>query len=322
MVFYADVVLQYFANGASPTLVPEPYGSNGGVPPATQQNGNGQYTVEPVSPNVILGSPPPSPVIGDNPQVDWLALPLGSYVTVGFINKTIVDGPGNDIFIQSFDREDSADEDADIYISANGADFVFLGRVNELGTQALDLASIGFTQPVQAIRVLGVDNKGTSPGFDLISVQALQVESAGERILTGTDNSETIVGGNGNDTLTGNGGNDKIVGSLGNDLISGGGGNDRINCGSGNDRVNGGLGNDRIVLGRGQDICEVVQGLGVDVVTDFRVRQDRIDLPAGVRVRSLNITQQGRNTSISVGGDQLAVLVNVRSTIITAVDFI
>jgi hypothetical protein len=38
---------------------------------------------------------------------------------------------------------------------------------------AFDLASIGFTDPVVAIRIVGLDNGGGSPGFDVVNVQVL-----------------------------------------------------------------------------------------------------------------------------------------------------
>lgn len=173
---YADVVLEYFANGRSPSPLPEPYGSTGGSPPRTVENGS--YTIERVNPNVVLGAPPPSPIVGWNPQVNWLALPEGSYVTVGFVDETVIDGTGDDIFIRSFDPADSAGESADIFVSADGTNFTLLGRVAQNGRQGLDLATIDFTQAVRAVRIVGVDSRGTSPGFDLVSVEVLP-ESVG-----------------------------------------------------------------------------------------------------------------------------------------------
>ncbi|WP_207714108.1 PEP-CTERM sorting domain-containing protein [Scytonema sp. UIC 10036] len=167
---FADVVLEYFAAGNSPSPLPEPYGSTGRA--ILEPSENGGFTIEPVSPDVILGPPPPSPVNSRlNPNVDWLALPQGSFVTVGFTNERIVDGPGNDIFIGNL--EDSAGEQADIFVSANGNDFEFLGRIGEGGVRELDLATIGFTAPVEAIKIVGIDNFGNSPGFDLVSVEGL-----------------------------------------------------------------------------------------------------------------------------------------------------
>lgn len=170
---YADIILEFVSGGNAPSPLIEPYGSTGGLPSGSLFNGNGRYTVEPVNPEVILGAPPPSPIIGRNPEVDWLALPLGSYVTVGFTDEVIIDGPGDDIFIRSFDPQDSANEFADVFVSSDGVNFEFLGTVNERGLVSLDLADINFTKPVTAVRVQGVDNRGTSPGFDLIGVEVL-----------------------------------------------------------------------------------------------------------------------------------------------------
>jgi RHS repeat-associated protein len=170
---YADVILDFVSGGNAPTPLVEPYGSTGGVLPPSAFNGNGRYSVGAVNPSVILGAPPPSPIIGSNSKVDWLALPKGSYVTVGFTDKVAIDAPGDDIFIRSFDPQDSANEFADVFVSGNGVDFKLLGRVNERGLVSLDLAKINFTEPVTAVRVQGVDNLGTSPGFDLIGVEIL-----------------------------------------------------------------------------------------------------------------------------------------------------
>ncbi|AFY47866.1 RHS repeat-associated core domain protein [Nostoc sp. PCC 7524] len=170
---YADIILEFVSGGNAPSPLIEPYGSTGGLPSGSPFNGNGRYTVEPVNPEVILGAPPPSPIIGRNPEVDWLALPLGSYVTVGFTDEVIIDGPGDDIFIRSFDPIDSANEFADVFVSSNGIDFELLGTINQRGLVSLDLANINFTKPVIAVRVQGLDNRGTSPGFDLISVEVL-----------------------------------------------------------------------------------------------------------------------------------------------------
>ena len=165
----ADEVIEFYDSGTGP--IPGPYGSSGGL--HKLRVGGRTYTIEKVDPKVVLGPIPPSPVVGRNNKVDWLSLPAKSYVTVGFTDEVIVDGPGDDVFIRSFDRQDSANENADIYVSSNGTDFTFLGRVNERGLVKLDLASIGYTAPVKAVRVVGVDEKGTAPGFDLIAVLGL-----------------------------------------------------------------------------------------------------------------------------------------------------
>ena len=164
----ADVVLDFFDAGNGP--MSGPYGSNGG-PVKTRYKG--KYNIESVTPDVVLQKPPPPPVVGSNKAVKWLALPEGSFVVVGFVDEKIIDGPGEDIFIQSFDKQDSADENANVFVSSDGKNFTFLGKINELGTVKLDLASIDFKQPVKAVKIVGLDNRGGSPGFDLISVRGL-----------------------------------------------------------------------------------------------------------------------------------------------------
>lgn len=128
--------------------------------------------------------------------------------------------------------------------------------------------------------------------------------------------------GIGNDTISSGDGNDRILSGAGNDILNGGNGNDRINAGTGRDRISADPGNDRIILGKGRDVYEVTRGFGTDVIQDFRDRQDRIDLPSNLRFQQLDITQRGNRTTISVGSDQIVVLTNTRSSLITAADFV
>ena len=71
----------------------------------------------PVLLDVVLDDDP-------NPTVDFLSLPTDSYVTVGFTDETIVDGVGDDIFIQELG---DSGERAEVFVSSNGLDFVSLG---------------------------------------------------------------------------------------------------------------------------------------------------------------------------------------------------
>ncbi|WP_287080135.1 MULTISPECIES: putative Ig domain-containing protein [unclassified Microcystis] len=144
---FADIILDYFNSGAG--TFDEPYG--------VDNDGNGPVLV---SVDIILGSD----------TLGALSLPTGSYVTVGFTDEIIVDKPGNDIFIPEIGF---AGEQAEVYVSSNLEDFVLLGIGNGGTTSIFDLASINFTQPVRAIKIVGLDNNGLSPGFDVINVQGL-----------------------------------------------------------------------------------------------------------------------------------------------------
>ncbi len=144
---FADIIIDYFNSGAG--TFNEPYGAD--------NDGNGPVLV---SVDIILGSD----------TLGALSLPTGSYVTVGFTDEIIIDKPGNDIFIPEIGF---AGEQAEVYVSSNLEDFVLLGIGDGGTTSIFDLASINFTQPVRAIKIVGLDNNGLSPGFDVINVQGL-----------------------------------------------------------------------------------------------------------------------------------------------------
>ncbi len=150
---FADVVLDYSDSGAG--SIPGPYG--GEFPGGTG------FPV-PVSTNVVLADDPMSS------PADFLSLPTGSFVTVGFTDETVLDGTGNDIFIQELG---AVGERANVFVSSNLTEFVLLGIAQDDVTTELDLATIGFTEAVQAIKIVGLDNLGDSPGFDVVNVQVL-----------------------------------------------------------------------------------------------------------------------------------------------------
>jgi hypothetical protein len=154
LIGYADVVLDYYDSGAG--SLAGPYGG-------TYPTGPG-FPI-PVSTAVVLEDEP-----GLTGYPDFLSLPTGSYVTVGFTDETVIDGVGNDIFIQEVGANG---ERANVYISADLLNFIFLGVAADDVTTAFDLASIGFTGQVQAVKIVGLDNFGGSPGFDVMNVQVL-----------------------------------------------------------------------------------------------------------------------------------------------------
>ncbi|GEM_PF-2643599 len=67
------------------------------------------------------------------------------------------------------------------------------------------------------------------------------------KVITGTDNNDTLVGGNEENTLYGNAGNDTLKGNGGDDAIYGGAGNDVLYGGDNSDLLNGGSGLDKVV---------------------------------------------------------------------------
>jgi Ca2+-binding RTX toxin-like protein len=314
MAFFADVVLDYFDSGAGP--IPGPYGFF---------DPDGDGFSGPDEPPVPSPTTTSAALFDEtDPAVNTLSLPTGSYVTLGFTQGFAVDGPGNDIFIR---ESGAAGDRANVFVSSKAnpteADFVLLGVAQDNVTTSLDLAAIGFNEPVRTIRVVGLDNRGVSPGFDVVNVQVLQVETAqGNRILNGSDGNDNITGGNGNDELTGNDGNDTLVGANGNDNLSGGDGNDRLDGGNGNDFMNGGAGNDRFFCGRGRDTVVLERELfDKDIIRDFRDGQDKLAISKTIKFGKLSIQDRGNNTQIFLRNDLLAVINGISADQITRADF-
>ncbi|WP_414897425.1 VPLPA-CTERM sorting domain-containing protein [Rhodovulum sp. YEN HP10] len=147
----ADTELDFFDSGTGPLL--GPYGGDtagGGYP--------------------VLLSDTSNALDGD--LSTFVSLPTGTFITVGFSSGYVFDGTGDDIFVSEVDR--NSDEDANVYVSSDGIGFTFLGTVGTGGTETLDLASIGFADPVTAIRIEGLGTGGGSPGYDLAMVQGLE----------------------------------------------------------------------------------------------------------------------------------------------------
>ena len=120
-------------------------------------------------PNTALGEPDRS-----NAPGGFVSLGVGGYITLAF-DGIIVDQPGNDIRIweTSYAGDDCSgpnDEHADIELSMNGIDFVYVGTVCRDGE--VDMADAGFTF-VSAIRITNSDNTATLDGYDVDGVEAI-----------------------------------------------------------------------------------------------------------------------------------------------------
>ncbi len=151
---YADVILEAYYSHANPRYEYF-YGGRGDIYPLRMR---------------------PQDVLGNNDH--FVSLPKGSYITVGFTDNTIIDAPNqDDLFIEEVGR---AGDQAAVWVSANAKDYVYLGRAKDDKVTSFDLADIGFKEPVVAVKILGLDNRGASPGFDLVSIRALR-GSVGER---------------------------------------------------------------------------------------------------------------------------------------------
>lgn len=105
---------------------------------------------------------------------------------------------------------------------------------------------------------------------------------AGDDMLFGGAGIDDLSGGDGDDTLRGNDGADTLSGDAGADILIGGVGDDTIIGGTGNDTLTGGFGSDDFVFDASS---------GFDVIRDFEVGSDTIDLTAlGVTFADVSIS--------------------------------
>ncbi|MGD1849253.1 MAG: calcium-binding protein, partial [Cyanophyceae cyanobacterium] len=141
---------------------------------------------------------------------------------------------------------------------------------------------------------------------DASALMALGVDD----VLCADAGDDVIIGQRGNDTLCGDGGDDSLHGGRGDDLLFGG---------DGNDRISGDIGNDTLIGNGGADIFAV--GQGSDVILDFELGGDRIDLPDSTTFSDLTITVNGTNTLLSAGG-AFNVTLSAFVSPLTAADFI
>jgi hypothetical protein len=199
-VGYADVVVEFHDGGNGTLSCAE--GQGGSFPPPASSP-----TCVPFS--VVLGSDPDVPTLS-NPA-DYLSIPMGSFVTVGFTDEIVTDGPGDDLFIQEVGN---ASELADVYVSSllstNPADYVFLGQANGNSISSFDLGSIGFLGPVSAVKIVSLQNGGapSAPGFDLASVRALQFAGSHCSSLANSTGGSALISTSGSPSL---GANDLVL---------------------------------------------------------------------------------------------------------------
>ncbi len=107
----------------------------------------------------------------DGNESTAVSLPTGSYITVGFSQISIIDAPNqDDLYIV---EGGAGGEDAKIYVSSDFVNFTYLGLAQDDVTTSFDLEDINFTQPVVAVKIVGQDNGGSWPGFDLYEVKGL-----------------------------------------------------------------------------------------------------------------------------------------------------
>lgn len=229
--------------------------------------------------------------------------------------NNLLGGPGNDIFsgLGGTDRLDGG----------AGDDILNGGAGNDRQTTS---------DPSGLLGGEGNDILHGNQGNDSLSGEN------GDDILHGGQGNDEVFGDAGNDRLSGSIGNDQLLGEQGDDFLNGDQGSDRINGGDGEDELIGGEGKDGLVGGsdndilnggKGADVFVLERGGGRDIIQDYKDSEDWIGLPQNldrpsefIRFQDLTLSNQGRDTLISLGSESLAILKNVRPNELQAFDFV
>ncbi|WP_413174688.1 Calx-beta domain-containing protein [Anabaena azotica] len=168
-------------------------------------------------------------------------------------------------------------------------------RITETATGGND--TLDFTGTTAAVKAnLGVTTTQT-------------VNSNLKLILSANNVIENATGGTGNDRLTGNSLNNLLIGGDGNDQLQGLSGNDILWGGSGDDVLIGGVGNDEFRF-QGNGVFNA--NLGVDLIADFAVGQDKIALSKATFNAITNSVGQALTDFAVVANDDLVDASNAR----------
>jgi Ca2+-binding RTX toxin-like protein len=147
------------------------------------------------------------------------------------------------------------------FAAGDTTDDVSLTIVDDITDEAAETIVLTLSNPKnatlgeQATHTYTINDNDPAPRFcrgQAATVLGL-VGTAGDDVIVGTDDGETIRGLGGNDVICGRGGNDTIGAGDGDDTVVGGAGDDTIRGVSGADRLFGNAGNDIITGAAGDD---------------------------------------------------------------------
>lgn len=200
------------------------------------------------------------------------ALDGGNIIRAGTGANTVTSGGGDDLIY--------AGTGADTIVAGGGEDSIFLrGGADSVNAGAgLDYLIINYQAMTSNV------SGGITGGSFATGYVGLIADLVGSSITFQGNERFRISTGSGDDTLTTGNGADVLRGRQGDDLFQSGGGQDNLFGGAGNDQLMGGRGTDVVTGGAGADlfvfasVAQASTGLGRDLIRDFQVGLDRIDL--------------------------------------------
>ncbi|MGE4325207.1 MAG: tandem-95 repeat protein [Pseudodonghicola sp.] len=155
---------------------------------------------------------------------------------------------------------------------------------DEDGDQVSGVVRSSIQNWVENMRMTGTsgrDHLVADAGDDVLSGRAgndLLKGLGGDDMLRGAAGDDVLLGGNGKDVLIGGQGSDLLKGGKGADTLFGGHGDDLLSGGAGRDTLIGGRGDDILTGGGGADVFVFAGQSGQDMITDFEVGVDTLEL--------------------------------------------
>ncbi|MDZ8077874.1 MAG: phytase [Nostoc sp. DcaGUA01] len=226
----------------------------------------------------------------------------GADFVEGATNNTIRAGKGDDIVLVGSDSCVSGQKgDDQIFIGQNGA----AKSTNVDGGNGDDVITV-------------VEASGSNNLFGAAGDDTLTVIEGSRQYLFGGDGDDTLSSEGNKNRLYGGSGDDILFSNL-NDLLFGGDGDDVLFAGqAGGNKLSGGNGIDQFW------IASSSLPTAKNTVSDFTTGIDKIGL-GGIGVTqfsALTLLQQGSDTLVKTGNTELALLVGITSTSLTANDFV
>jgi glycerophosphoryl diester phosphodiesterase len=234
-------------------------------------------------------------------------------------NQTLFTGDGADFVegtkgntIQTGNGEDTVLVGSDSSVSGGeGNDQIFVGQNGSAQNTTADGGN--GDDVITVVEASGSNNLLGGAGADTLSV----IEGSRQSLFGGSGN-DTLTSGGSNNRLYGGSGDDKLFSNF-NDSLSGGDSDDVLFAGQqGGNRLSGGAGADQFW------IANASLPTSKNIVTDFAIGTDKIGL-GGVGVTqfsALTLLQQGNDTLVKTGNTELASLLGITSTSLTANDFV
>ena len=152
-----------------------------------------------------------------------------------------------------------------------------------------------------------------------------------DEIMAAGRGADIVRGRGGDDHIRGQAGDDRLIGGAGDDTLKGGGGADRLIGNGGEDQLRGGGGADTLKGGReddvltgngGADVFQFGARHGDDVVTDFQLSRDRIEILSGADEFAKLTLSQSSDGAVVVFGAASVLLSGVSDDDLTASHFI